>query len=87
MFEEAAMQTECYVQLFKYGRNQALRIPLGFELPGNKALIRKEGGRLIVEPVEDAPGLLALLAAWGSEAEEFPEISDPPPEVLDEPLG
>ena len=55
------MQTERHVRLFKNGRNQALRIPRDFELPGDEAIIRKEGNRLIVEPVA-RPTLLAVLA-------------------------
>ena len=39
------------VRLFRNGRNQALRIPRDFELEGSEAILRKEGGRLIVEPV------------------------------------
>ena len=31
------------VRLFRNGRNQAVRIPRGFELPGKNAVIRKEG--------------------------------------------
>lgn len=36
------MHTERHVRLFKNGRNQALRIPRDFELPGDEAIIRKE---------------------------------------------
>ena len=40
---------EGHVKLFKNGRNQAVRIPREFELPGEDAIIRKEGDRLIIE--------------------------------------
>jgi antitoxin VapB len=50
------------VRLLKNGRNQALRIPRDFELPGDEAILRKEGNRLIVEPVA-RPSLLAVLAS------------------------
>ena len=40
--------TACHVKIFKNGRNQAVRIPREFELPGEDALMRKEGGRLII---------------------------------------
>jgi hypothetical protein len=33
---------ERHVKLFKNGRNQALRIPREFELPGKDAIIRKD---------------------------------------------
>ncbi len=32
------------------GRNLAVRIPREFGLPGEKAVMRKEGERLIIEP-------------------------------------
>ncbi|WP_077728522.1 AbrB/MazE/SpoVT family DNA-binding domain-containing protein [Methylocaldum sp. 14B] len=76
------MYIERHVRLFKNGRNQALRIPREFELPGNEAIIRKEGDRLIVEPVQRR-SLLALLATWEPLDEEFPEIEDFPPDPVD----
>ena len=69
------MQPERIVRLFRNGRNQALRIPRDLELPGNEALLRKEGNRLIVEPVPRR-SLLQLLSTWGPLDEEFPEIDD-----------
>lgn len=71
------MQIERHVRLFRNGRSQALRIPREFELEGNEAVIRKEGGRLIIEPAVQ-PGLLALLAAWEPLDENFPELNDSP---------
>lgn len=67
------MQAERHVRLFRNGRNQALRIPREFELPGSEAIIRKEGDRLIVEPLEK-PGLLAVLARLEPLDEEFPDM-------------
>lgn len=72
------MPTKRHVRLFKNGRNQALRIPRDFELPGNEASIRKEGDRLIVEPVA-RPSLLAVLATLEPLNEDFPALEDPPP--------
>lgn len=67
-----------HARLFRNGRNQALRIPRDFELPGEEVVIHKDGDRLIVEPVQ-RPGTLAeLLASWEPLEEEFPEIEDPP---------
>jgi antitoxin VapB len=43
--------TERRVSLFRNGRNQAVRIPRSFELPGREVVMRKEGDRLIIEPV------------------------------------
>jgi len=67
--------TERKVRLFRNGRNQALRIPRDLELPGSEALLRKEGDRLIVEPMP-RPSLLELLSTWVPLDEEFPAIDD-----------
>lgn len=76
------MFPERHVKLFKNGRNQAVRIPREFELPGVDAIIRKEGTRLIIEPVPPK-SLLALLAALEPLAEDFPPIADPAPEPFE----
>ena len=73
------MQIERHVKLFKNGRNQAVRIPREFELPGEDAVMRKEGGRLIIEPA--APkSLLALLATLPALDDDFAPIADLPPD-------
>jgi antitoxin VapB len=64
-------------RLFRNGRNQALRIPREFELPGDEALIRKDGDRLIIEPIPKR-SLLEVLATLEPLDEDFPEIEDPP---------
>jgi antitoxin VapB len=74
--------TERHVKLFKNGRNQAVRIPREFELPGEDAVMRKEGDRLIIEPAAPT-SLLALLATLKPLSEEFPEIEDLPPEPFE----
>ncbi len=53
--------------------------PREFELAGTEAIIRKEGARLIIEPVASRTRLLALLAGWERLDEAFPEILDPHP--------
>ncbi len=73
------MHTERHVRLFRNGRNQALRIPRDLELPGADAILRKEGNRLIVEPVA-RPSLLTVLKSLPTLAEEFPAIESPPAE-------
>jgi antitoxin VapB len=70
------------VRLFRNGRNQAVRIPREFELPGDEALMRKEGERLIIEP-RKKKALLEILADLGPLDEEFPEIEDRPPGSVD----
>ena len=71
------MAIERQVTLFRNGRNQAVRIPREFELPGKHAVMRKEGERLIIEPAQPK-SLLAVLATLKPLDEEFPEIPDLP---------
>lgn len=76
------MSQQRRVRLFKNGRNQAVRIPRGFELPGKDAVMRKEGEKLIVEPVPPK-SLLGILATLAPLDEEIPEISDPRPRAVE----
>jgi len=69
------MVEERHVKLFKNGHNQAVRIPREFELPGEEAIMRKEGDRLIIEPVPPR-SLLALLATLSPIEEDFPTIDE-----------
>ncbi len=75
------MTAERRVKIFKNGRNQAVRIPREFELPGEDAIMRKEGERLVIEPA--APqSLLALLATLKPLDEDFPPIEELPLEPV-----
>jgi antitoxin VapB len=71
------MIPERHVKLFKNGRNQAVRIPREFELPGDEAIMRKEGDRLIIEPTQPK-SLLAVLAKLAPLEETFPPIEELP---------
>jgi len=82
MPKRAAPVAERRVRLFKNGRNQAVRIPREFELPGEDAIMRKEGSRLVVEPAPPK-SLLALLATLAPLSEDFPPIRDLPPDPVD----
>ncbi len=66
------------VRLFRNGRNQAVRIPVEFELPGNEAIMHRDGDRLVIEPVRKR-GLVALLKSMEPVQDAFPEIDDPVP--------
>lgn len=72
------MSEHRHVRLFRNGRNQAVRIPVEFELPGKEAIMHRDGDRLVIEPVRKR-GLIALLNMMKPIEEEFPEIADPPP--------
>lgn len=75
-------EPERHVRLFRNGRNQALRIPREFELEGDEAIVRKEGNRLIVEPVRKGR-LLALLDTLAPLEEHFPDVDEDLPQLDD----
>jgi antitoxin VapB len=79
--KDVRMSSVRTVKLFTNGRSQAVRIPREFELPGNTALLSKDGDRLIIEPAP-AQSLLALLAQLQAIKEDFPVIDDPAPEPV-----
>ena len=70
------------VRLFRNGRNQAVRIPHEFELPGNEALLSREGGVLTLRPVKPR-SLLDALNTLEPLDESLPEIRDRAPEKVD----
>jgi len=74
------MGTERHVKIFKNGRNQAVRIPREFELRTQEAVMRKEGEKLIIEPLPPR-SLLAVLATLSPVEEDFPPLSDPTPDA------
>jgi antitoxin VapB len=73
---------EQHVKLFRNGRNQAVRIPREFELPGNEAVLRKEGERLIIEPAPPK-SLLVVLDKLSPIDEKFPSIAELDNEPVD----
>ncbi|MFY9624434.1 MAG: AbrB/MazE/SpoVT family DNA-binding domain-containing protein [Rhodoplanes sp.] len=72
------MPEQRHVRLFRNGRNQAVRIPVEFELPGDEAIMHRDGDRLVIQPVRKR-GLVALLETMKPLEESFPEIDDPIP--------
>jgi antitoxin VapB len=72
------MSDQRHVKLFRNGRNQAVRIPVEFELSGDEAIMHRDGDRLVIEPVRKR-GLLALLKTMKPVEENLPEIDDPVP--------
>lgn len=72
------MSGQRHVRLFRNGRNQAVRIPVEFELPGDEAVMHRDGDRLVIEPVRKR-GLVALLKSMKPIEESLSEIDDPAP--------
>ena len=79
---DLAIKVVNLVKLFKNGRNQAVRIPREFELPGDDAIMRRDGDKLIIEaaPVKS---LLAILAGLEPIDDAFPGIEDRPPDAVE----
>ena len=63
------------------GRNRAERIPREFEFPGQDAIIRK-GGKKLIEPAPPQ-SLLSVLKTLKPLPEDFPPITDSLPEPVD----
>ena len=76
------------VKLFRNGRNQAVRIPREFEMPGSEALLRKVGSRLILEPARPKSLLVALatMAPLGPN-EGFPDVDETLVPLDEDPLS
>ena len=71
------MSTAREVRLFRNGRNQAVRIPREFELPGDRAVMRQEEGRLVIEPAPRR-SLSEVLDSLPDPGEDMPEIVELP---------
>lgn len=66
------------VSLFRNGRNQAVRIPVDFELPGDEAVMHKEGDRLVIEPKPRKSDLLEYLRSRErlGPKDQFPDVDE-----------
>jgi len=73
--QQVLMSPERRIKVFRNGRNQAVRIPREFELRGAEAVIRKDGERLIIEPLPPK-SLLAVLATLTPLEQGFPPIGE-----------
>jgi len=77
------IRSQQHVRLFRNGRNQAVRIPKEFEMDCDEAIIRKEGKRLVLEPVKKS-GLLSVLAELKPLDDDFPDVDEtllPPDDI------
>ena len=70
------------VKLLRDDEGQFVEVPSEFEFPGEDAIMRKEGDKLIIEPAPKQP-LLELLETLEPLDEDFPQIEDMPPEPFD----
>jgi antitoxin VapB len=78
------MDPQRHVKLFRDGPSQTLCIPRELELDADEAIIRRDGARLIVEPLPRRRSLQDLLANWDAWDEPFPDVDEnllPPDDV------
>jgi antitoxin VapB len=69
------MQNSCQAYLSTSGQDQILTIPHEFALLGTEVLLRKEGNRLIIEPILPI-SLLSLLGTLPELTDEFPNLDE-----------
>jgi antitoxin VapB len=69
------MQNSRHVSLLTNGPDQVLTIPHELALSGTEVLLRKEGHRLIIEPIP-ANSLLSLLTTLPDITDDFPNIDE-----------
>ena len=63
------------VRLFRDRSHQTILIPRDFELEGDKAIIRKEGNKLIVQTVKEK-SLLNVLSTLQPLDEALPDVDE-----------
>lgn len=55
-------------RIFKHGRSQAVRLPLAFRLPGDRARVRRVGNGILLEP------MTTDIDAWFAELDRFADV-------------
>lgn len=64
-------------KLFMHGRSQAVRLPKAYRMPGSEVRVRREGEKVILEPMDiGAVSWDALWARIDAIDAVFPDISD-----------
>jgi antitoxin VapB len=71
------------VKLMRIGAAQVIEVPPAFEMPGDKATMRKEGDTLVIEAERKKSSLKEWLATLEPIHEEWPEIPDLPADPVD----
>jgi antitoxin VapB len=69
------MQNLHHVSLLTSGQEQVLTIPHELTLSSTEVLLRKEGHRLIIEPIPSS-SLLSLLTTLPDITDNFPDIDE-----------
>jgi antitoxin VapB len=67
-------------KLFQNGGSQAVRLPQSFRFPegATEVVVRREGNRIILEPVDEWPeDFRALVGAWAEDIPRPPQSKVP----------
>lgn len=70
------MGSQRHGTLFRNGHNQAVCLPVEFEMPGDGAIMRGEGNRLVIEQVRRKDDLIEWLKSLEPLDEEFSDFDD-----------
>jgi antitoxin VapB len=81
--KEEDMDAELHVKFFRNGGAQTVVIPAEFEMAGEEAIMRREGDRLVIEPVGERNDLREWLASIEPWDEEFPDVDGDQPPMKD----
>jgi antitoxin VapB len=73
-------------KLFANGRSQAVRLPKEFRLPGVEVLVRREGSRLILEPLDAQGWPVGLWDRLDELAEGLGDAWKRPPDPVPPPI-
>jgi len=66
--EEGVMSSTGIAKIFVHGRRQAVRLPVGFRLPGDRVRVRRVKTGILLEPmVTDIDG-------WFAELDRFADV-------------
>lgn len=76
------MQNSRHISLKSSGQDQVLTIPSEFALSSTEVLLRKEGQRLIIEPIPSS-SLLSLLSTLQDIPDHLPDIDEGLPPLDD----
>ena len=74
-------------KLFTNGRSQAVRLPKEFRLPGAEVIVRRDGVRLVLEPIGAKGWPVGLWDRLDALAEGLDDDWERPPDAVPRPIG
>lgn len=65
---EGDMSNTGIAKIFMHGRSQAVRLPMAFRLPGDRARVRRVKGGVLLEP------MVTDINGWFTELDRFADV-------------